>query len=196
MRYSWAEKFDIYNTYLENNRNATAALRHYGRKFPNRRQPTKLIFKRTEEKFLNTRNFTDTNRNVQATILTEEMELRILLHFEENPYDSTRNCARINEVSQGSVIKTLKKYKRKPYSVMPVQKLLPADPISRLQFCQQIIHRQNHEAIFQNILWTDEASFTTAGCFNRKNMHYWSFGNSHRYKEIQFQGRQSLQVKW
>lgn len=52
MRYSWAEKFDIYNTYLENNRNATAALRHYGRKFPNRRQPTKLIFKEQKKNSL------------------------------------------------------------------------------------------------------------------------------------------------
>jgi len=45
-----------------------------------------------------------------------------------------------------------------------------------------------------NILWTDEATFNSDGGVNRNNMHYWSETNPRWMREIQHQGRWSINV--
>lgn len=196
MHYSWEEKNDMYDLYIKNNRNAAAALREYGRKYPQRRRPSKFIFRRTETMFKATKNFTNTKRRREKHVLNQEVELNILLYFQEHPQASIRNCSRILNVSVGSIHSILKKHKYRPYSKLPVQKLLLPDFNSRLLFCENIISRYRHydPNIFSKILWTDESSFSTSGCFNRRNTHHWSSENPHCYKEIQHQGRQSIQV--
>lgn len=111
MHYSWEEKNDMYDVYILNNRNAAAALREYGRKYPQRRQPSKFIFKRTETVFKATKQFTNTKRRKERPTLNEEFELNVLLYFEENPQQSVRNCCRIFNVSVESIYYILKKHK-------------------------------------------------------------------------------------
>lgn len=45
-----------------------------------------------------------------------------------------------------------------------------------------------------NIIFTDEATFTTGGSFNRKNKHFWSRENPRAVQEVRVQGRRSLHV--
>ena len=45
-----------------------------------------------------------------------------------------------------------------------------------------------------NILFTDEASFSTAGMFNRRNKHYWSSVNPHKKQVVKVQGRSTVSV--
>lgn len=65
----------------------------------------------------------------------------------------------------------------------------------RLIYCQEMLRRKNviHN-FFDKILWSDEAAFTTAGVFNRRNKHIWATTNPHSIAEIKFQGRKSLHV--
>lgn len=50
---------------------------------------------------------------------------------------------------------------------MPVQKLTENHKIARSQFCGEMLQLNNGDRhFFEKILWTDEASFTTAGVFN------------------------------
>lgn len=62
-------------------------------------------------------------------------------------------------------------------------------------FCAEMLQfiRQNVD-FAQRVVFTDEATFTTAGMFNRQNKRYWSVQNPHKYQEVRIQGRQSLNV--
>lgn len=50
------------------------------------------------------------------------------------------------------------------------------------------------ENFSRKILFTDEASFTTAGMFNRKNKHFWARVNPHKKQIVKIQGRKSINV--
>lgn len=79
--------------------------------------------------------------------------------------------------------------------MLPVQKLSDNHKIRRLAYCNDMLLRKNGDNDFFNkILWSDEASFTTAGVYNRKNTHMWASENPHAYVEIKTQGRRSLNV--
>lgn len=78
---------------------------------------------------------------------------------------------------------------------MPVQKLTQNQKIQRLEYCREMLRLKNGDPnFFEKILWTDEATFTTAGIYNRKNTHTWANENPHCNREIPRQGRTSLNV--
>lgn len=82
-----------------------------------------------------------------------------------------------------------------PYHVVLHQALKEEDFNRRLDYCHWMLGmiRENREFLFQ-ILWTDEATFNSDGRVNRHNMHYWSAENPHWLREVQHQGRWSLNV--
>lgn len=195
MHYSEEEKLDIYEIYIANGKNARASLREYVQRFPESRHPSHRIFKYTEQVFRNTKTLINKKRQKMRAVTTAETQLQVLLYFEEDPKRSIRNCCRQMNISYGTVSRILKMHKYKPYKQLPVQKLLPRDREARLVFCREMIRRNTeYPNFFDKILWTDEASFTTSGMFNRKNTHHWSSQNNHVIKEIQRQGRQSVNV--
>lgn len=78
---------------------------------------------------------------------------------------------------------------------MPVQHLSEANKLQRLEYCQQMLgHLEEDPAFFEKIVFTDEASFSTAGMFNRKNKHHWATQNPHKIQSIKIQGRRSVHV--
>lgn len=91
--------------------------------------------------------------------------------------------------------KTLKKYGYHPYKITPTQKLTERHKEERVEFCQTMINRLHQDNDFlKNILWTDEATFSTSGIFNRKNTNFWARQNPHQIREIKVQGRRSVHV--
>lgn len=54
--------------------------------------------------------------------------------------------------------------------------------------------KNDNQDFFDEILWTDEAVFTTAGMYNRRNTHLWATQNPKAYMEIKHQGRMSMNV--
>lgn len=65
----------------------------------------------------------------------------------------------------------------------------------RLHYCQEIARHIEEDPNFLNkILFTDEATFTTSGMFNRKNKHYWAKENPHKIQVVKIQGRRSIHV--
>ncbi|KAJ8981376.1 hypothetical protein NQ317_000243 [Molorchus minor] len=122
-------------------------------------------------------------------------ELDILLYFQEHPRKSIADASRDLQFSDGKIWKILHKHKLKPFKSLPVSRLTEANKHSRREFCQLMITRlENDPHFFNKIIWTDEANFSTAGVFNRKNTHFWSVENPHYIKDIKFQGRQSFSV--
>lgn len=82
-----------------------------------------------------------------------------------------------------------------PYHVVLHQALHERDFDARLDYCNWmlgLLEEQPH--IMSKILWTDEATFNSAGGVNLHNMHYWAEENPHWIEEVQLQGRWSLNV--
>ncbi|KAJ8955126.1 hypothetical protein NQ318_009019 [Aromia moschata] len=131
--------------------------------------------------------------NQILTVITEEVELNILLYFTETPRNSTTNTARYFNISRTSIVKVLKKHHYKPYRIVPVQKLFARDREFRLQFCQEMVNRHNENNLFiNNILFTDESTFSTSG--ERKNNHHWASENPRVCHEIKKQGCSTVNV--
>ena len=116
-------------------------------------------------------------------------------YFLENPYRSIPDVSRLTGKSWKKIYLTLKKYGYYPFKIRPVQHLTEGNIIQRYRFCEDILGRlQNDNQLLDKVLWCDEATFTTAGIFNRKNKHFWATQNPHKIEPIKKQGRKSLHV--
>jgi len=51
-----------------------------------------------------------------------------------------------------------------------------------------------NDPFLKKILWTDEATFTSDGCINRRNEHHYAEHNPHCIKETNVQGRWTVNV--
>lgn len=195
MGYSLAERKEILEIYLTNNKNKYLAEREYARKFPQRRVPSKNTFSNIYRKFRNGESLKDKKREKQRPKTGEGMEMDVLLFFTEHPNKSTNAAAEEFDVSQASIRRILKRYKYKPYSILPVQLLTENNFADRRDFCREMIERaENDNNFLKNLFWTDESSFSTAGLFNRKNAHYWATENPHIIKKIKTQGYNTVNV--
>lgn len=125
----------------------------------------------------------------------QNRDLDILLFFEENPNASIAKAVEHFQISFGLIQKILKKNKFFPYKIRPVQALSPVQIENRLNFAVYMTNRLNADPnFFDNILWTDESTFSTAGMFNRHNTRYWSLGNPHEKREIKLPGKYQVKV--
>lgn len=194
MYYTREEKVDLLECYIANNKSPALALRQYRAKFPNRRLPEKKIFAKIYQQF-RTNGSVLWNKRRRRTVLDENKQLDILLHFEDTPETSTRLAASDIDVKRTTLQTCLNINSYKPFKFKPVQKLQEADLNLRLEFCNTMMDRHFLHNIFQNIIWTDESIFTTSTfIFNRKNMHYWSSQNKKSVFEVNRQGRRSVKV--
>lgn len=189
-----SERIDMYNIYIQCEKNSTLSKIRYNEQFPEREQPHRTIFKRIEIKLTASGSFVDRPANRPA-IIHENDEINVLAYFEAHPRNSTRDLSRELNISQTSIIRILKKHSFKPWKLSPLQLLNDDDKRRRLEFCNNMIqlNRQNNNFI-ASIIWTDESSFSTNGVFNRKTTHYWARQNPRQFQEIQWQGRQSVGV--
>lgn len=112
----------------------------------------------------------------------------------ENPTFSIADATNYFNKSAKKIYVTLRKYKYHPYKILPVQQLSENQKNRREVFCRQMLELKMNDDLFKKILWSDEASFNTAGLFNRKNSHIWASVNPHGHREIKFQGRRSVSV--
>lgn len=115
--------------------------------------------------------------------------------FLEDPERSIPEAANYFNKSWHKIYSVLAYYKYKPYKFLPVQDLSQENKTDRLQFCHEIQGRvaMNQINLF-NIIFTDEATFTTGGMFNRKNKHFWAKENPRAIQPVKIQGRRSLHV--
>ena len=96
--------------------------------------------------------------------------------------------------SHTSVWREIRKSGFKCYKIHISQKLHPGDSERRLQFCDWLQRRPDFPAFLENVIWTDESTFTNCGIFNRNNEHIWSINNPRQFRELRPQVRFSLNV--
>ena len=75
------------------------------------------------------------------------------------------------------------------------QELMDNDFDNRFDYCHWFVNMTAENPQFaSNIFWTDEATFTSVGSVNLHNMHYYYASNPHWMREVQYQGRWSVNV--
>lgn len=127
----------------------------------------------------------DRGTNVRSSRLQEN----ILDYFDENPGSSTREAAPLFNCSHMYVWRTLRADGEHPFHLRRCQELMPTDYLPRLQFCRWLLENWQ-----QNIIWTDESTFTRVGIYNQHNMHLWRHENPHACRMDSFQHRFSVNV--
>jgi hypothetical protein len=88
-------------------------------------------------------------------------------------------------MSRSSVLRGLKALKFHPYKVSLVQKLNPADPVARINFCRWTL-QYVHEGIVDPMLlfMSDEVGFHLSGFVNAQSTRQWDTENPHAEHEI------------
>ncbi|CAG4958842.1 unnamed protein product [Colias eurytheme] len=122
-------------------------------------------------------------------------EERILNYFQRNPTSNLRMAGRHFRVHHKTILKVLKRDKRKPYKYKKLHALLPRDKPVREIFCRWIETKllENPDFLF-NGMWTDESTFTRNGLWNRQNLRYWSRVNPRLGRETSHQYRFAVNV--
>ena len=92
MIYSNEERQDILLLYARNNYNASSTVQDYRQQYPERQCPVRATIIRLHRKFRETLSVRRKKRTVPAN---EEMDLNILLHYQENPRTSIRKVCQI-----------------------------------------------------------------------------------------------------
>lgn len=192
--YSEDECLDFYLCYVENRRSYALTVREYHDRFPERQIPDRKTVQRIERNLRNHGVIKYNKRNKPRNVLTEDTQLNISLYFEENPENSLNDAKRDLAIPRSTIHDSMKINKYKPFKFAKLQHLEPHDNLRRLEFCMNMMERHFEDNIFERICWTDEAIFTTAGEYNRKNVHYWSNENKKKVKPIKRQGRRSVHV--
>lgn len=183
--------------YGECQQNATQAVRTYRQRYgETRRCPTNArIIVQAVQRIRENQPLVLLREGVPPREVAVSLERRILEHFTQNPSCSLRRAARQFEVHHKTVLKILKKDKRRPYKFCKVQALLPHDRPIRENYCRWILSKIADDPDFlYNVMWTDESTFTRNGIWNRQNLRYWSQQNPHLFRESSHQYRFSLNV--
>jgi len=172
--------------------NARAAVQEYQRRFPDRRNPPRSVFKRIHQTLRDTGSLPSVSlqseREAVRTINTRE---NILQMVQSSPRLSTRRMASRIGVSRMHVWRTLHEEDLYPYHDQRVQHLEPGDHPQRMDLCHCI---KAHPELLNVILFSDEASFTRDGVNNLRNVHTWSHDNPHETRVTNFQKRFTVNV--
>lgn len=195
--FSNEEMRDMVCVYAQSDFVGRRALRRYLELYPNRRQPNRKLFQDLFNRLGETGTFRPKRDNVGhiRRTITVDQEEEILTRVAENPEVSSRQIARTTGVSKTTVLKIFHKENLYPYHFTPVQNLLAADLPGRLQFAHFMRTQQNLDREFlNNVLFTDEATFTRRGVFNFRNKHIWDNENPYVVTERHFQREFKINV--
>ncbi|KAJ8981178.1 hypothetical protein NQ317_017271 [Molorchus minor] len=107
MTYTKEERSNMIEIYISNNNNACTAQREYQNSYPERRVPDRKTFINTVRRFRHSFSLNDKKRVRNNP--NEELQLNILLYFEEHPRKSIRDAARDLDVSYSYVQRLFKR---------------------------------------------------------------------------------------
>jgi hypothetical protein len=126
----------------------------------------------------------------QPTFDPDDTKINVLFSIAENPTPTLRQVALENGISNTTVLKCFKKEK-----LQYVQQLTEDDPDRGLQFCDQMMGLlDRNERSLDNIMLSDESTFTINGKVNRQNCRYWAAANPHWMRENHSQYPEKVNV--
>ena len=136
MPYSNSEYYDMVMCVGASDGNLLAARRLYRARYDNRVLPSNRCFRNLVNRLHTSGSFhTPAADAGNPKVRGPQEEEQVLDLFHEDPTRSTRMAARVLDLPQTFVWRTLKKDIQHPYHYRPVQELLEADHAPRVNFC-------------------------------------------------------------
>lgn len=175
--------------------NGLRARRFYQERFPDLPVPHHEKFQKIHQQLCDKGEFYKREKNLPSRnrpVRTPEIEEQVLHEVENNQSTSTRKIAQRLEISHQTVWKILHDQQLYPFRLQKVQKLLPGDLPRRLDFCNWMLHQNEH--FFRKIFFTDECCFSKEGMFNSHNSHLWDDEQPHGTFSRNHQHRFSVNV--
>ena len=176
--------------------NAAIASRQYAMQYPQRSHFSRKVFSRLARRLRETGNVQPIQvpRRIRRTRIEENI-INVLAYVQYDPTLSTRNISNDLGLPRTIVHEILQENKMHPYHIVLHQALKDTDYDNRLNHCHWVLNMIRENPNFLSlILWTDEATFSSAGGVNLHNMHYWSEQNPHWMRQVEHQNRWSLNV--
>lgn len=119
----------------------------------------------------------------------------ILEYFRNNPNASLRNASFDLDVPRETIRRCLKANGIKPFKPKFLHTLQEGDNQRRLEYCLWSQGEYlNNRHFLKNVLFTDEATFTTNGVVSSQNCRYWSAENPHWVINCKSQYSQKVNV--
>lgn len=156
-------------------------------RFPHLPRKSHMAFKRLENRSRQSGQLSSKKRNRRKTKTNEEMTVGVLGTVALNPHIGSRNLAADAGMSKTSVLRILRNYKFHPYHITLHQELNELDFERRVDFCHWFRRWITENNSLENIIFSDEATFTNHGQVNRHNMHYWAEENPHWMRTVAYQ---------
>jgi hypothetical protein len=181
------EKIEMILIYGECKRNIDDAVVLYAQRFPENARSRSFFYK-VVNAFRSDGSVQTKKRKRRNTVTGEHNEVAILAAVQQNPQVSIRQLHADSGISVGSINKILHRHKYHPYHISLHQELHGDDFHNRIVFCEWALHQiQINPNFFNNVLFSDESSFTNHGGVNRHNMHYWSVENPDWLRQVEHQ---------
>lgn len=169
------------------------AIQLFHQKYPDvritRQAATKLI-----KKFDRTGDVKDTKRLPRQYNDEEDAATLVILNsVQEAPKLSLRKRSENLRISKSHIQRILVKNNFHPFKPKFVHKLEDGDGDHRLEFCLLMGERiMDHRFFYQNILFSDESTFSTNGVVSTQNCRFWAQNNpnfrirtrSQRFKKV------------
>lgn len=136
--------------------------------------------KKLVKKFLETGSVTNLKKKKIIHNEEDAATLLVLDSVEDNPKLSLRRRSLQIGVSKSHIQRILKECKMHAYKPVFNHTLEPGDDEKRLYFClwmgNEIMRNRNFH---RNIMFSDEATFSTNGTVSSQHVRYWSYTNPH-----------------
>lgn len=130
--------------------------------------------------------------------MSEEREIRetnVCALVENSEPCSSRQIADEVDMKERTVRNILKRNGYSCFKVQTTQEIFPEDNFKRMEFCETMVNKINvNENFLNNILFTDESSFSLHRKHNPSVVRYWSRENKHLSVAVRTQYPQKLNV--
>lgn len=127
--------------------------------------------------------------------VNEQRDINVCSAVEHNQPCSSVQIAEQVGIPDRTVRRILKKHGYRSYKIQRHQEILPDDEIRRVDFCENIMEKiAETDNFIENILFTDESTFSLRGRHNSMSTRYWSRENQHLFQSHRTQYPQKLNV--
>ncbi|KAJ8944638.1 hypothetical protein NQ318_004728 [Aromia moschata] len=117
--------------------------------------------------------------------LSDDQKLDVMLMLGENPHTSSRQTDSALNISHSSILRVLSENQMHPYKLVPTNELAEDDCDRRILFCEKIVQMIDDNTLqIENVLFSDESTFTLYGHVKRQSCRYWSRENPHWMREL------------
>ena len=191
-----AQRMELVELFFMNNKNSRIACSRFKDRHPDIRKPCHTTVIRLVARFRATGRVDDLPRSGRRRSGTsEEMATFVVANYTVNPHLSTRQVATDIGSSQSSVLRCLKQEKFHPYKIVRTQVLSEDDFDRRVEFCEWALAKFDDDDSFgNNVIFSDEASFSLTGEVNKQNWRFWSDSNPHWMEAVNDQGAPKVMV--